>query len=199
MPTIKTYTTYKFDELSDSAKDKAIEKLYDINTDHNWHGYIYENHKEIIKSAGFDITKIYFSGFSSQGDGAMFEYDGINKDILIPEFAATLKIPNWKRKVFISEVYVNASGKQRGHYYHERSCEHYTSLECNTCGYDNIADFIGSYDSEFEEFVKDKYVDLAQNVYSDLEKEYDYLTSRAAIIETIEANDYDFDENGNLD
>jgi hypothetical protein len=31
-----------------------------------------------------------------------------------------------------------------------------------------------------------------------LSKEYDYLTSRESIIETIEANEYEFDENGNI-
>ena len=31
-----------------------------------------------------------------------------------------------------------------------------------------------------------------------LRREYDYFTSEEAIIETIEANEYEFDENGNL-
>ena len=31
-----------------------------------------------------------------------------------------------------------------------------------------------------------------------LQKEYEYLTSREAVEETIEANDYHFTENGNL-
>ena len=34
--------------------------------------------------------------------------------------------------------------------------------------------------------------------YRLLEREYEYLTSDDAIKETIEANEYEFDENGNL-
>jgi len=39
---------------------------------------------------------------------------------------------------------------------------------------------------------------LKEEYLSILRKEYDYLTSREAIVETIEANQYEFDENGNL-
>ena len=38
--------------------------------------------------------------------------------------------------------------------------------------------------------------DLCSWLYKTLEAEYDYMTSEAAIIETIEANEYEFDENG---
>ena len=31
----KTYIVYTFDELSDDAKEKAIQNLYDINVDHD--------------------------------------------------------------------------------------------------------------------------------------------------------------------
>jgi hypothetical protein len=39
---------------------------------------------------------------------------------------------------------------------------------------------------------------LLQDYLAILEKEYDYLSSREAIIDTIEANDYEFEENGKL-
>jgi hypothetical protein len=36
---------------------------------------VYDTFKEKYSSL-FEITNIYFSGFCSQGDGAMFEYGG---------------------------------------------------------------------------------------------------------------------------
>lgn len=72
MRTIKT-TVYTFDELSDEAKQSAIDNNRDINIDYEWWDYIYNDTIEIGKILGIDITNIYFSGFSSQGDGACFE------------------------------------------------------------------------------------------------------------------------------
>ena len=33
---IRETKVYPFDELSEDVKEKAIEKLYDINVDHEW-------------------------------------------------------------------------------------------------------------------------------------------------------------------
>ena len=38
---------YKFEELSDDAKAKALEHLYDINVDHDWWEFTYEDAKTI--------------------------------------------------------------------------------------------------------------------------------------------------------
>jgi hypothetical protein len=39
---------------------------------------------------------------------------------------------------------------------------------------------------------------FCREIYRALETEYDYLTSEEAIIETIEANEYEFTEDGEL-
>ena len=66
--------TYSFKELSKEAKKKVLERLSQINVDYDqWHDGIIEDAKECGKILGIDIDKIYFSGFSSQGDGACFE------------------------------------------------------------------------------------------------------------------------------
>lgn len=41
--------------------------------------------------------------------------------------------------------------------------------------------------------------DILEDYFQMLQKEYEYLTTREAIIETIEANDYDFTEDGKID
>ena len=57
MRTIRT-KVYKFSELSDKAKQKAIEKFYDINVDYDWWESVYEDAKNIgLKITGFDIDR----------------------------------------------------------------------------------------------------------------------------------------------
>ncbi len=54
----KTINLYSFDELSEKAKSKAIENLYDINVNHEWWDSTYEDAKNIgIKITGFDTGR----------------------------------------------------------------------------------------------------------------------------------------------
>ena len=53
---VKQYKTFKFDELSEEAKEKALENLYDINIDHNWWDFIYCDAEEVgVKIEEFDL------------------------------------------------------------------------------------------------------------------------------------------------
>lgn len=49
---------FKFDELSDEAKEKAIENLWDINLDYEWWESIYEDAENIgLKIKSFDLDR----------------------------------------------------------------------------------------------------------------------------------------------
>jgi len=72
MKTVKV-KVYEYDELTKEAQEKVLEKLWDLNVDYDWWECVYEDATIIGKLMGIDISKIYFSGFSSQGDGACFE------------------------------------------------------------------------------------------------------------------------------
>lgn len=68
-----TVTTYTFEELSDEAKEVAISHYREHNYgDTFWSECIIEDAKEVAALMGIDIEDIYWSGFYSQGDGAMF-------------------------------------------------------------------------------------------------------------------------------
>lgn len=55
---IKEIKVYAFDELSDEAKDKAINKLYDINVGYEWWDSIYEDARNIgLEIESFDIDR----------------------------------------------------------------------------------------------------------------------------------------------
>ena len=59
-----TTTLYSYDELSEDAKDKAIEEMYDINVNHDWWEFTYDDAETIgLKITGFDIDRgSYCSG-----------------------------------------------------------------------------------------------------------------------------------------
>ena len=188
-----TRKLYQFAELDEETQQKAIEKLYDINVDHEWYDCTYEDVKEIGKIIGIRVDKVYFSGFSSQGDGACFEgsYEyakGSGKAIRTYAPRDTELHGIADRLTAIQRPYMYglyAHVKQRGHYYHE-NC---TEIDVDHDGY---------YDTLPYDDIVEELRDFMRWIYSRLEKEYEYLTSEESIKETIEANEYEFDENGDL-
>lgn len=67
MPTTRTILVYKYDELSDNAKDNVKTKYIAPNIDLE---YVIDNAKHEGVERGFEIEDVSWSGFSSQGDGA---------------------------------------------------------------------------------------------------------------------------------
>lgn len=191
---------YSFDELSEEAKDKAIEdaRNNDGYLDYEWWDSVYEDYKENIIAEYFDVTKMYFRGFWSQGDGAMFEYDGIT-DKLFNDFVDSLDLSPMRKQWLKTQGCVYAQGRQSGLYYHEKSCSHRIYLEPNFSwqSAENFANWIESFQDDFEEYVKDEYVELASSLYSALEKEYNHFTSDEVIKELI-INEYDFTKDGEI-
>ena len=67
---------FTFDELSKGAQKRALDNLRDINVDYDdWAEFLLEQYKEEGVKKGFGIDQIYYSGFSSQGDGASWDGD----------------------------------------------------------------------------------------------------------------------------
>lgn len=175
----KTYNVYKFNELTDEQKEKAIENLRDINVDYDWWEFTCEDEAERLASIGYDDVQIFFSGFSSQGDGASFTATG---DVE--------KLVEKKYRKYIDTITFTKSG----HYEHEYA------MSINIDYTDEPTGKIQSI--EFENLEKELLEDArseARAIYKRLEKEYYYLISDDAIIETIQANDYDFTEDGKID
>jgi hypothetical protein len=156
MRTIQT-TVYSFDELSEAAQQKAIEKLKDINVNHNWWDSVYEDAANVfITINGFDIYR---------------------KDI-------TVSVDNVQETI----------GKILEE--HGKVCDTYKLAEKFLSDYNELAE-----DENFDDKNADLEADFIQAIgeeyLSILSNEYDYRTSDEAIIETIEANSYEFTEGGN--
>lgn len=88
MPITKTVTLFTFEELSDRAKEKARDWWRNLEASDFDHEFIFEDAERVGALIGITIDRrsyrtmgggtgsapvIYYSGFSSQGDGACFE------------------------------------------------------------------------------------------------------------------------------
>ena len=197
----KTTKIYKFEELSEEAKEKAIEKFYDLNIYEGWWDGVYEMYMDRDTETGFDIDKIYFSGFWSQGDGAMFE-GSPNEDILhfiTPGYNNQQYQKDWSRVIKLiknGDINIYGSFEQHGHYYHSKSYSDNLETEFTNDwhgkNYSNIKDICE--DILYE--IREHYEDICNKIYHSLEQEYEYYTSREAIEESIIANEYEFTEDG---
>ena len=199
MRTETTHTDlYQFDELDQAAKDTALQNLYDINVDHEWWNFTFDDFKAIGTILGIEIDKIYFSGFSSQGDGAQFTgsytyakgsakairaYAPKDTDLhdIADNLAAIQKV-NFYR--------LSATVNSRGHYSHAY-CTYIDVLKDN--------DYYSDYPhADTEDSIAEYLRDFMNWMYSRLNEEYDYLTSEECIIESIQSNEYEFDSDGIL-
>jgi len=193
-----TVNVYSFNELSDEAKKKAREWYRDGGFDFEWWDFVYDDSITIAGLMGIDISKIYFSGFYSQGDGACFEgyYSyKINSVNLVKEYAPEDKelrriietLQAIQKKHFYK---LSANVKHRGHYYHENCTEIQVYKDGNYLHSES--------ELQAEDEISECLRDFMMWIYKSLENNWDYLNSDESVDETIEANDYEFDESGNL-
>ena len=192
-----TISTYTFPELSEKAKDKARQCYHSTYMpDEHWHEFIIENAKEVGKILGFDVDKVYFSGFSSQGDGASWtggyeyakgapaevaSYTGNDAELI--RIAHGLQ--NIQRRHFYKLI---ASVSRAGYYCHS----HTMRADVEDCT-DPCRDV-----SDAEKALLELFRDFADWIYKNLREEYDFMTSDPVIEEAFDANSVTFDADGNI-
>ena len=184
------------------TKDELIDKYRDINTHHEWWECTYDCFKADMEAIGISVDNMYFSGFWSQGDGACFEGEVTDWDLFLP----TMGITNDVLVEFIRNHW-SFSVSHSGHYYHE-NCTSFLGELPMPDDYDTeeFIDNFSPYTEDFrskawlavlrgfdfssmEETFRDAFKDHMRQLYRDLEKEYDYLTSDEAVWESLEANE----------
>jgi len=164
---------YKFSELSEEAQQKAIESLADINTDHDWWKATYEDAENIgLKITGFGLNS-YATAEVIDSHFMMAEeiVSGHGKDCDTHRIA----------KVFLKD-WATLVAKYATEDDPERVAE------------ENLEEFDPLGDTLEEAFLEE----LREAYRIILKKDYEYRTGKEAIIETIEANGYDFTEDGEL-
>lgn len=204
----QTIEVYKFSELDESAKEKAREWYSNGALDYDWWDSVYEDAGRIFDILGIVSQKpvklmgggtryepcIWFSGFCSQGDGACFEGSysyakGSAKaireyaplDTVLHEIADTL-VDVQRRNFYRLTARISHSGR----YYHEYS----VSIDVENSEGFNVSD-------DDAETVAETLRDLMRWIYRALELEHDWLLNDETVDENIEANEYEFYEDGN--
>lgn len=184
-------TVYELNEV----KEKAIEENRYINVDFDdWYNFIFHDWKEKLEKIGFCNAEIYFSGFGSQGDGACFDCQPyyINLDLILNNLDFT---DEEKEKIYNLKDCFNLTIEKNSyanHYSHEET--RYVNIDYLDVENEEDENLIGCLSEKLE----DLRCNLCKQIYKDLEKEYDYLTSDDAIYETLQANEYYFEENGKI-
>ena len=204
-----TRTLYKFTELSPEAQQHALENQSRFESEDFDSEYIFDDAATIADLFGLDIRQtrkirndgshfydptIYYSGFSSQGDGACFEgtyryAKGATKKIrgYAPQDKELHRIADELQAVQRKHFYhLIASMNHTGHYCHSGCMS--VEVEHNEDRYRDIGDAEGD--------IRQLMRDFADWIYAALESEYRYQTSDEAVEEAICANEYEFDENG---
>lgn len=190
---------------------KLIEKHWDINLHDDWYESTIDDFKERMCMIGIEVAKVYFSGFSSQGDGAMFEGRIVDWNLFLGEHG----YPNDALADHAHNVW-RFSVKHRGHYNHENCTEfdyhlphpddkHQTDREFlfnfypgkETEGFAAIA-WLAVIRNTIASGVEDEFIDIFKDymrqLYRDLEREHTYQTSAEAVWEAIVANELNIEE-----
>lgn len=208
---------FSLSELDPGTRERVIERYRDVNVDDSleWWDGVYEAWRERLEGLGYPNPDIRFSGFWNQGDGASFTADSVPPP-------SESDVPSWPvlRGLILLGCDVDAdspvgsgetpldwfSGKVTrftSRYVHENTVEVSADVDfpCYTKEEDEqFGGLISRVERElvgYGDGLTETVRDLCSEIYSDLEKEYEHLTSDEAVAEWIEANGLEFDEEGN--
>lgn len=165
-----TTTVYKFAKLSEQGKAKAIQGLSSINIDFDWWQYTYLD----AKNVGININN-----FELDRDIDIGLYDCLETaQKILKDHGLTCDTYN-NAEQFIKErdelvsKYSGGGDKVPEENEYDFDCE------------------LDELESEYKKTLEEDYLSMLRN-------EYEYRTSKEAIIETIEANEYEFTAEGEL-
>lgn len=175
----ETDVAYKFADLSKDAKQTAIEHFSDI-MDYEWWKWTLEDAEETI---GLKIEEFDLEYRGSISGRALWSGKDVCKQIM--GFHGT-GCETYKIAVRYSQKYAELQKK----YLVLDVKEKMTQADM----YDERQEL----DTESEELDESLEKELLDAYLKILRDEYEYLQSDEAIIETIEANDYEFEEDGTL-
>lgn len=160
----KETMVYPFNELTDEAKEKAIELLAGINVNYEWWNFTYEN----AAQAGIKITSFDLVRGNTTCEGKLID-----------------DAENVAKKIIDQHGACCATHKTATEFIEARN--ELVSKCLNGMNFNKVDEL----EDEFKQSILEDYRIM-------LQKEYEYLTSEEAIVETVEANEYEFTEDGKL-
>jgi len=176
--TVKVYT---FAELSEAAKERVLNAFRDVNVEFNWWNDSYDMIRTAGKLLGLDIGDIHFDTYFYCIFKADYEYVRGAVKAIQAEFPHATDLHDVARKL---------QDLQKRHFY---------SLSCAVRegrGMNQYSCF--RFGEDYECDLGDIIDDFAHWARILLRDEYEYLTSDEAVKGMIEANEYEFTEEGKL-
>ncbi len=203
-------TIFKFEELDASGKEKAREWWRSCEAqDDSYSEFVIQDAATIADIFGIDLRTrpvklmgggtrydpcIYWSGFSSQGDGACFEgtYN----------YAKGFKKRLHKHAPLDKELHRIADAllaiQQGASYRLSASMKHTGRYQHSGCMFVDVDGPESGLSSNEEETVTQCMRDFADWIYRQLEAAYNWTMADEQVDESILANGYEFDEHGNI-
>lgn len=208
----KIIKLYTYSELSDEAKEKARDWMRNIvarSPDTFFAESVIDDFVEVAKACGFTLRPkrgsratqaVYWDGFSHQGSGASFDASWSAADVDVAAMLANRPatytdmdgmIRESKCNVRLRSVLEDFASFAKDHPDGSGRAEaagHYHGMRCEL---DDESPHPGEQNT-FQELC----TDLAHWLYTTLGAEYEYQLSDDVIAESLEANNYEFTEDG---
>lgn len=199
----------KWNDVTEDQKKKLIEKFRDVNVDSSWwHDQVISDFKSDMLALGFVVQDVQFSGFWCQGDGASFRgYVGNAVTFMASFFTGQYPmLHKWAAsgQEGIGDLFTVT--RARGHYSHsgymsiESAEEPPSWVEYPAYGDDLDPMVVAArevwnkeIDAELATFiddVKDLLRSKADQLYKDLETEYEHQTADEQVWDCI-VNNYE--------
>lgn len=176
----REYTVYKFNELSEEGKQKALDDNRQLNVDYEeWWDFLREGFVEDLAKIGIDASKAKF--YWSLDRSMTFYMDGAR----ISDSRKLIK----KAKVTLAELGVKSVEEFEGDFSGVR-------IETRHHGGGDASNYVepDTSDGKLTEFLRD----TLHGFWKRLDDAYLELTDDDAVAETLVANDYDFTADGKM-
>lgn len=173
-------TVYSFAELSDDAKERALNEFRPVNIEHYWYEDTFDTIRTAGKRLGLEIDRIYFDTDLYCIFDADYRYVRGAVKVIRDEFPSATDLHKVARDLQVL---------QKRHFY---------SLSCNVSSQRDTNSYqCFRFGEDYEcEDLGDLLDDFAHWARILLRDEYEGLTSDEAVKEMIEANGYEFTEDG---
>lgn len=201
----KKINLYSYADASEELKKKILENHADINVNHSsWADWTIDEEKADLEEQGFLEPTIYFSGFWSQGDGACFDI----KKFDVAQYIKFHKLEKDFPKITSQPApFFGYIKKLDSHYSHENTRSFYVNIEESEFTLQESTEewrnaYMREYEKEaelLEAHIEETRYNLSKNIYKNLQNVYESLCEDEEVIATLEANEYLFNEDGQIE
>lgn len=186
---VETKEIYKFEELTPEVQQKVVDNNRDWNVDYNWWEFAYDEIEEYWSLYGIRIVRNKRSGMYFNLDRGSYFYAD---DVYVEDYGKLRRALGICKRSLEGQI---LDGNVRFGIRHFGGGDAKTTVEVVWSG--DIRDDDGKISEKLEDQITELVDNLCSQALSDLQREYDYLTSDEAIRESIISNESEFDWEGN--